>query len=64
MVSRSKVDEALGVPLNSAGGQSRYGVKVRHGTRIALDPHPSSPDPSDRVSVQAWLDRPPSPLGR
>ena len=61
MVSRSKVDEALGVPLDSAGEQSRYRVKVRRGTRISLDPHPSSPDPTDRDSVRAWLDSRPRP---
>ena len=61
MVVYSKMDEALGVPLDSAGGQSRYGVKVRRGTRIALDPHPSSPDPTDRDSVRAWLEGRPRP---
>ena len=61
MVGRSKVDEALGVPLDSAGRQSRYRLKVRRGTRIAFDPHPSSPDPTDRDSVRAWLAGRPRP---
>ena len=61
MVGQPKMDEALGVPLNSARGQSRYGVKVRRGTRIALEPHPSSPDPTDRDSVRAWLEGRPRP---
>ena len=61
MVDRSKVDEALGVPLDSAGGQSRYRVKIRRGTRVALDPHASSPDPTDRASVHEWLSGRPRP---
>ena len=61
MVGHSKEDEALGVPSDSAGGQSRYSVKVRRGTRIELDPHPNSPDPTDRDSVRAWLKGRPRP---
>ena len=40
---------------------SRYQVRFHRGQRISLNPHHSSPDPSDRNCVRAWLQTRPRP---
>ena len=44
-----------------AKSKSRYRLAHRRGQRIALDPHPNSPDPSDGDRVRAWLQSRPRP---
>ena len=44
-----------------AKSDSRYRVAHRRGPRIDLSPHRSSPDPSDRDRVHAWLESRPRP---
>ena len=41
--------------------QTAVNLKGRRGTRIGLEPHPESPDPSDGGAVREWLETLPRP---